>query len=259
MHLVRAWASELRLVLGTVAVDDKSNEIPAVRQLLNLLDLNGALVTADAAHCQRETAARIQERGGDYLLSLKDNQPHLLQDTAACFEHADRSAWAQREWTEAADGRAYESYIEHDKGHGRLETRVVCMMRLAPQDPDWQDVQARWPGLRTLMRIERTRQMPTKQTHEIAYYISSRCQSARYMGRAVRKHWHIENCLHYVLDVSLGEDNSRIRRDNSAVNLGTMRNIVMNVLCNKSRDKSSVARKLKDAAWNSDYLLKLFA
>src|SRR5205814_7269689 len=164
--LVRAFVSELRLVLGTVAVDDKSNEIPAVRQLLSLLDLRGALVTADAAHCQRETVAQIRRGGADYLLSLKDNQKHLLTDTIACFEQTDRADWAQREWVEVASGRAYETYIEHDKGHGRFETRRVWMLRLAEHDPDWYDVQALWPGLRTLLRIERTRQLATKTTQE---------------------------------------------------------------------------------------------
>ena len=259
VHLVRAWASELRLVLGTVAVDDKSNEIPAVRQLLPLLDLRGALVTADAAHCQRETVAQIRRGGGDYLLSLKANQPHLLEDTIACFEQTDHAAWAPREWVEAASGRAYETCTEHDKDHGRLETRRVCMLRLAENDPDWEDVQALWPGLRTLIRIDRTRQLATKTTQETAYYINNQCKSARFLGRMARQHWQIENCLHYVLDVSLDEDASRIRADNSAINLGTMRNIVMNVLCNKSRDTSSVPRKQKKAGWNNDYLLELFA
>jgi predicted transposase YbfD/YdcC len=258
VHLVRAFVGELRLVLGTVAVDDKSNEIPAVRQLLTLLDLRGALVTADAAHCQRETVAQIRLGGADYLLSLKDNQKHLLADTIACFEQTDRAAWASREWVEAASGRAYETYIEHDKGHGRLETRRVWMLRLAQNDPDWYDVQALWPGLRSLLRIERTRQLATKTTQETAYFINSQCQSARYLGRMARQHWQIENCLHYVLDVSLDEDACRIRADNSAINLGTMRNIVMNLLGDKSRDKSSVPRKQKKAGWNNDYLLELF-
>lgn len=259
IHLVRAWASELRLVLGTVAVDDKSNEIPAVRQLLALLDLRGALVTADAAHCQRETVAQIKRGGGDYLLSLKANQPHLLADTTLCFAQTDRADWAWREWVEAAPGRAYETYIQHDKGHGRLETRRVWMLRLAENDPDWQDVQSLWPGLRTLLRIERTRQLPTKTTQETVYYIGSPCKSARFLGRMARQHWQVENCLHYVLDVSLGEDASRIRADNSAVNLGTMRNMVINLLSDKSRDKSSVPRKQKKAGWNNDYLLELLA
>ena len=259
VHLVRAFVSDVRLVIGTIAVDDKSNEIPAVRQLLTLLDLRSSLVTADAAHCQRETAAQIRKGGGDYLLSLKDNQKHLLADTISCFEQVNRAQWAQREWVEAASGRAFETYTEHDKGHGRLETRRVSMLRLAEHDPDWHDVQARWPGLRTLLRIERTRQMATKTTQETAYYINSQSQSARFLGRMARQHWQIENCLHYVLDVSLGEDACRIRADNSAINMGTMRNIVMNLLSDKSRDKSSVPRKLKKAAWNENYLLELFA
>jgi predicted transposase YbfD/YdcC len=258
VHPVRAWASELRLVLGTVAVDDKSNEIPAVRQLLSLLDLRGALVTADAAHCQRETVAQIRRGGGDYLLSLKDNQKHLLTDTIACFEQTDRAEWTRREWVEVAPGRAFETYTEHDKGHGRFETRRVWMLRLAENDPDWYDVQAKWPGLRTLLRIERTRELATKTTQETVYYINSQCKSARFLGRMARQHWQIENCLHYVLDVSLDEDASRIRADNSAINLGTMRNIVMNFLSDKSRNKSSTPRKQKMAGWNNDYLLDLF-
>jgi predicted transposase YbfD/YdcC len=259
VHLVRAWASELRLVLGTVAVDDKSNEIPAVRQLLTLLDLRGALVTADAEHCQRETVALIVGRGGDYLVSLKDNQPHLLADVSGCLAQVLRSEGTRRDWIASAPGRAVETVTEHDKGHGRFEMRRTSILRLAETDPDWADVQARWSGLRTLLRVERTRQIGDKQTQETAYYISSRPQSARYLGRRVRQHWQIENGLHYVLDVSLGEDASRIRRDNAAINLGTMRNMVINLLRDKSRDKSSVPSKQKKAGWNNDYMLELFA
>lgn len=259
VHLVRAWASELRLVLGSVAIDDKSNEIPAVRQLLRLLDLRGALVTADAEHCQRETAALIVKREGDYLLSLKANQPHLLEDVSGCMARVLASMGRRRDWVAAAAGRAVETVTEHDKGHGRFETRRTSILRLAPTDPDWQDVQANWPGLRTLIRVERTRQIGEKHTRETAYYLSSRCQTARYLGRMVRQHWQIENGLHYVLDVSLGEDASRVRRDNAAINLGTMRNMVINLLRDKSRDKSSVPSKQKKAGWNNDYMLELFA
>lgn len=259
LHLVRAWASELRLVLGSVAIDDKSNEIPAVRQLLSLLDLTGALVTADAEHCQRETAALIVRRGGDYLLSLKANQPHLLEDVSGGLAQVFSSVGSRRDWVAGAAGRAAATVTEQDKGHGRFETRRISIVCLSETDPDWQDVQDRWAGLRTLIRVERTRQIGEKQTQETAYYISSRVQSARYLGRMVRQHWQIENGLHYVLDVSLGEDASRVRRDNAAINLGTMRNMVINVLRDKTRDKSSVPSKQKKAGWNNDYMLELFA
>ena len=122
-----------------------------------------------------------------------------------------------------------------------------------------QDVQEAWSGLRTLIGVERTRDLGHKQTQETAYYISSLASNAGFLGRMVRQHWHIENCLHYVLDVSLSEDACRLRKDNSALNLGTMRNIVMNLLRDKTRDKSSVPSKQKKAGWNNDYLLQLFA
>jgi len=257
--LVRAWASERRLVVGTLAVAATSNEIPAVQALLALLDLRGGVVTADALHCQKETAEAIRAREGDYLLSLKDNQPHLHQDVAALFERLLQAPGPRKDWLGTAPGRAYTTATEPDYGHGRQEQRVCRVLTLASDDPDWADVQQAWSQLRSLVQLRRTRTQNGHTSVETVYYISSVVKDARFIGRAIRRHWQIENGLHYVLDVSLRADACRIRRDHGPQNLALLRSIALNLLRQERRHKAGVRARQKLAGWDPDYLLRLLA
>lgn len=259
LHLVRAFATEARLVLGTVAVSDKSNEIPAVQALLPLLSLQGQIVTADAMHTQKETVALIQEQGGDYLLPLKENHPHLLEDVTACFAHLVQNPACLKEWTEAHAGRAVHRASENDYGHARQETRSALVLTLAENDPDWQDQQAQWVGLRSLVRIERTRQTQEKQSQETVFFLTNLTGPARQIARAARRHWQIENGLHWILDVQMNADACRIRKDNAPENLALLRSLAFNLLKQEKTRHGGVKARQKLAGWDTDYLLKLIA
>jgi predicted transposase YbfD/YdcC len=245
VHMVSAFACANRLVLGALAVDDKSNEIPAVAALLGLLDLRDCIVTADAMHCQKAVARQIVEAGGDYVLCVKDNQPHLAEDVAACLTYQQQ----QRE-----PSRRLETTTSVDYGHGRQETRRCTCVFLDPHDADWSDVQQEWAGLRCLVQMERVREMGEKTTHEIHYYISSLSRSAKQLAYVIRAHWGIENRLHHVLDVSFNEDACRVRRDHGPVNLAMMRHVALNLL-RQEPSSGSLKGKKKRAGWDNDFLL----
>ena len=259
MHLVRAWAVDQRLLLGAARVGEGTNEIPTVAALLSLLDVRGAIVTADAMHCQRSTAAQIIDQGGDYVLAVKQNQGDLLSDVEACFTHLSRHAAAPKEWKEAAPGRSFSRSSQSDYGHARSEKRTAQAFTLAAQDPDWKDMQAAWKGLRTLLRIERTRTLAGKQSQETVYFISSLTLEAGALAKAVRSHWQIENSLHWVLDVQMGEDASRIRKDNAPENFALLRSIALNVMRNDTNKYGGIKARQKLAGWDNDYLLQLLA
>jgi predicted transposase YbfD/YdcC len=259
MHLVRAWATGQRLLLGVARVEEGTNEIPTVAALLSLLDLRGAIVTADAMHCQRSTAAQIIDQEGDYVLNVKLNQGELLSDMQACFAYLRRHAAAPKEWKKAVPGRSFSRCSQSDYGHGRKENRTAQAFTLAPEDPDWKDMQAAWKGLRTLLRIERVRTEAGKQSQETVYFISSLPLGAEPLANAVRSHWQIENSLHWVLDVQMGEDASRIRKDHAPENVALLRSIALNVLRSDKNKYGGVKARQKLAGWDNDYLLQLLA
>ena len=259
LSLVRAWATKQRLLLGAVKVEEGSNEIPAVSALLSLLDLRGAIVTADAMHCQRATVEKIVEGGGDYLLCVKDNQPQLAQDLALCFSHLEHHPAAAKEWREAAKGRQIRTFRETDYGHGRTETRSVKLLLLPENDPDWQHRQAEWKGLRSLVQVERIRRVGERESREVHYYISSLVAPAKKVAQAVRDHWQIENGLHWVLDVQMNEDASRIRVDHAPENFARLRGIALNLLRQDKKTYGGVKARQKLAGWDPDYLLQLLA
>jgi len=248
LHLVSAWASENRLVLGAVSTEDKSNEITAFPRLLRLLDITGCIVTIDAMGCQKTIASQIIGQKGDYVLALKGNHTHLAEDVERFFERAEAHKFADLSVRACETG---------EKDHGRIETRRCVVITLAENDLFFGDVQAEWAGLRSLVRIESVRQIGEKSTTERRYFLSSLTGSAKRVLRAVRSHWGIENALHHVLDVSLNEDACRIRRDHAAENMAGLRHVALNLLRQDTTHKRGIKARQKQAGWDETYLLKV--
>jgi predicted transposase YbfD/YdcC len=240
LHLVSAWATEAKLSLGEVAVEGKSNEIKAIPELLKLLDLKGALVTIDAIGCQKAIAQQIVDKGGDYLLAVKGNQEHLLEDIQATV-------------TKALDGDLPKHQVATvtttAEGHGRIEQRTYTVITNLEEIRD----SKLWAGLTTVGICLHERTVNGKTTEETHYFIGSGRLGARKAAKALRGHWSIENNLHWQLDVHLGEDRSRIRERNAARNFASMRKLALCVLKRHPAEKS-IPRKRKLAAQNPDFL-----
>jgi predicted transposase YbfD/YdcC len=246
LHLVSAWATEQRLVLGQVAVDTKSNEITAIPKLLELLDVSGALVSIDAMGCQKEIAAKIRAGGGDYVLSVKDNQPHLMEDIRRCFEKGLDTGFA---------GMDYSYHEESYRGHGREETHLVHTI----QNPEGIRDQALWPDLKTITIVFSARQERGKEkTEELRFYIGSRAAKAKTYTHAIRSHWGIENGLHWVLDVGFDEDQCRMRTDHSPENMALLRRLALCLLKRHGR-KGSIRGKRLQSGWNDEFLLEILS
>ena len=240
LHLVSAWATGCHLTLGQVAVEDKSNEITAIPRLLELLDLHGALVTVDAMGCQKEIAQGVVTAGGDYVLAVKENQPHLLEDVRDCIGEA---------LEHGREGLDYELYETEDHGHGRQEQRLYVVV------PDPQGIRNRddWAQLRVAGMCVRRRAAGGKESEEAHYFIGSREAGARVYAEAVRGHWGVENNLHWQLDITFGEDASRVQRRNGAENLALLRRLALSLL-KRHPAKESVACKRLAAALDTDFL-----
>src|SRR3954462_2612431 len=246
LHLVSAWASEQDLVLGQRCVDGKSNEVTAIPVLLDQLALQNSIVTLDAMGCQTAIAEKILARGGDYLLTLKGHHP--LAHTAV-VEHFDQHGFG-RDASARADCDAF------DDTHGRLVRRRV----FASTDAAALEALSGWPGLRPVLAVESIRSLnsaPTKVESEIRYFLSSCPDSPAVLGQAVRRHWAIENALHWVLDVTFREDDSRVRDQHAARNFAVLRKIALNLVSRDRSAKASVRAKRKKAAWNDRYMLQL--
>lgn len=250
IQMVSAWASKARLVLGQVKVSEKSNEIPAVPELLKLLEIAGCIVTTDAMSCQKATAAQIISQQANYILAVKDNQPTLFEAIKMRFEYIDEHPF-ERE--------GYSSKEDYDKGHGRIESRRCDVISLAENDPYWGDFQKNWSGLRSLVRITSIRQNRKGATEEDRYFISSIPKGPLKILNAVRQHWGIENSLHYVLDVSLDEDACRIRKDGGAEMFSVMRHMALNLLQQEKTCGRGIKAKRKLAGWDNSYLMKILA
>jgi predicted transposase YbfD/YdcC len=240
LHVVSAWATDGHLTLGQVAVDAKSNEITAIPRLLKLLDIHGALVTIDAMGCQKAIARKVLDGGGDYVLSVKDNQPHLLADIQ---ESVNRALDRGRE------GVDYETWQSEDRGHGRQETRSYLIVT----DLDGIRDRAEWSGLNVIGMYTSTRIVHGKRSDEAHYFIGSRRASARAYGEALRGHWGIENGLHWQLDLTFGEDASRVQRRHGAANLALVRRLAL-ALLKRQAGKASMACKRLSAALNTAFL-----
>jgi predicted transposase YbfD/YdcC len=240
LHLVSAWATQNHLTLGQMAVDGKSNEITAIPKLLELLDLHGALVTIDAMGCQKEIARGVVEAGGDYVLTVKDNQPHLLADIQECFAAALENDFA---------GLKHDSYQTKDKGHGREEARYYDVI----YEPEKIRNKEAWAELSVIGMCMSERTVGEKTSQEVRYFIGSRKASARVYGKAIRNHWGIENGLHWVLDVTFREDDNRVRDRNAAENLAELRRVAVSLL-KQHPSKQSIASKRLEAALDTDFL-----
>lgn len=244
LHVVSAYASGMGLVLGQQRCEEKSNEITAIEALLPNLALSGCIVTIDAMGCQTAVAAQVIERGGNYLLNVKDNQPKLAEAIEEYFQIGEQHAWANLK----------ASHCETlDKGHGRVETRRCVALEV----PDYLPEVTRWPGIRSIARIEAIREAQGKKSTEIRYLIGSMAPDARTILSVARLHWGIENGLHRCLDVAFREDASAIHLRQAAANLGVVRKLALNLFRLDIESKLSLPRKRKQAAWRSDYLFDL--
>lgn len=247
LHLVSAWTTRNRLVVGQQAVDGKSNEITAIPELLRLLDLKGAIVTLDAMGCQKAIARHVIDAEADYVLAVKENQPSLH---AAVHEH-----FLALHETDFA-GAAVRQQVTRSKDHGRVVERHYYLCPV-PQSPAWSTIRAAWPGLRSIGQvITFTQYRDGHETSGVRYYISSLPPKVKRFAQAVRSHWAIENSLHWVLDVSFEEDASRIRKDHGPENFALLRRLATSMI---GRDTSpgSIRRKRKRAAWNNTALLNI--
>jgi len=247
--MVSAWASSNRLVLGQHKTDEKSNEITAIPELLSRLALQGCIVTIDAIGCQTAIAQQIIDRKADYVLALKGNQGTLHQDVRSLFDYAFEKEFQDIE---------HDTHQTVDKGHGRLEVRRYW----AISDPEflaWLDPDGKWAGLASIGRVEAQRIIAEEVTTEIRYYISSLAGDAVRFGRAVRTHWQIENCLHWVLDISFREDDCRSRTGHGPQNMAILRHIALNLLRQETSARCGVKNKRLKAGWDNDYLLKLLS
>jgi predicted transposase YbfD/YdcC len=243
IHMVSAWASENGAVLGQRKVDTKSNEITAIPELLDLLALNGCIVTIDAMGCQRTIAQKIVDQGADYVLALKGNQPTLEQAVERFFVTD----------PEAEAHRTQSDYHEQtEQGHGRVETRCAWISA----DLEAELSALAWPGLQSIGMVEATRTLGGKTSVEQRFYLSSLPPEAEQFAQAVRKHWGIENQLHWSLDVTFREDLSRLRTGHGAENFAVLRHIALNLLRQEPSAKS-LPRKRLACALNPDYLLKV--
>ncbi|ASG22287.1 ISAs1 family transposase [Nitrospirillum viridazoti] len=239
LHLVSAWASRQRLVLGQQACQAKSNEITAIPLLLDRLALTGALVTIDAMGCQTKIAQKILDKGADYLLAIKENWPNLHSEVIRHFD----------------DLPAPDTFETTDGEHGRIEVR----RHIVSHEVDWLTTdrrfpgEPRFPGLKAIAMVEAEVERNGKTSLERRYYLSSQKLDTRLFAHAVRAHWHIENRLHWVLDVVFHEDLSRLRSGNGPQNMATIRHMAMNLL-RGAKDKHSLKVRRKSAAWDTQYL-----
>jgi len=240
IHMISAWACDHQLVLGQRKVDDKSNEITAIPELLALLALKGAIVTIDAMGCQRKICQQIMDQEADYVIGLKGNQGSLREDVELFFdEHLERDIGAEFiEKSEAVDA-----------DHGRIETRcyTVC------SNTEWLTERHNWPGLKTVVMVAYTREIRGKTKTVRQFYISSVLEIPEKVAHYIRNHWQVENCLHWVLDVTFRQDDCRIRTGNAAANFATINHAAMNLL-RRAPGKISLPQKRRSAAWDDTYM-----
>lgn len=239
LHLISVWSDANQLVLGQFKSKGKKNEINTVMELLELIDIQGATVTLDAMGSQKKIASKIRQRGGDYVLPLKDNQKKMFQEAQAYLHKID-----------VADGKGYDvdSYTETDAGHGRIEVRHYTQVAIT----DWGNEASKWKDARSLIKVVRERHIQDECTMEEQIYLSSHDIDVKGVAHSIRKHWGVENQVHWRMDVTFREDDNRIRREHAAQNMASLRRFVMN-LASLHPDKKSMRRKLKNSGWDDDF------
>lgn len=245
VHMVSAWSSRLRLVLGQKKVDTKSNEITAVPELFEIIDLKGALVTADAISCQKSIAAKCIEKEADYLLAVKGNQETLQNDIQAVVE----SHWEQNPVDQPCDNFAE----QRNTGHGRHEYRCCWVFN----DLTLLSTHTEWEGLKQFGVVQADRTIDGKATTALRLYITSKAMTAEEMLTATRIHWEVENNVHWMLDIAFNEDACLTQDKNASENLSVLRRICLNIFNMDTANKGSMKRKRKRAGWNNGYLAGL--
>lgn len=248
LHVVSAWVSEHRLMLGQMKVDSKSNEIKAIPALLELLDTSGCIITIDAMGTQTDIATQIVTQKGDYVLCLKGNHPTLKEQVKGLKEQAIQTDFEGLEFD-------YEQRVE--AGHHRREIRKLWVMPVSQLGGLYQ--QEQWAGLQSVVMVYRRRYLWNKITEETQFFLTSLPCEGQRIGRAIRAHWGIENQLHWVLDVTFGEDDSRIRTLHAPENFTLLRRLAISALNQETSSPRSVSQKAKLAAMNSDYMMKVLA
>lgn len=245
IHMVSAFASRQRLVLGQAKVADKSNEIIAIPKLLDMLAIEGAIVTIDAMGCQRAIARKIVDKSADYVLSLKGNQTSLCEDVELFVAEQKEKDFKDTEVSrfETVDG-----------GHGRIESRTYTVIH----DTEWLQERHAWPGLQSVVIVESCREIGNKIEQETRFFITSLVLLAHQIGPIIRSHWAVENSLHWVMDMVFRDDECRVRKDHAPANFVTLRHMAHNLL-RRVPSKDSLRMRRKVAAWDDDFLVSLIA
>jgi predicted transposase YbfD/YdcC len=245
IHMVSAFAARQRLVLGQVKVAEKSNEIIAIPKLLDMMAIEGAIVTIDAMGCQRDITAKILDKKADYVLALKGNQGTLQEDV---------TIFAAEQKANGFKDTKVSRHETVDGDHGRIETRTYT----AFHDIAWLQERHDWPGLRGVVMVESTREIGDKIEQETRFYITSLAWLASLLGPVIRDHWAVENSLHWVMDMLFRDDECRIRTDHAPANFTTLKHMAHNLI-RKAPGKDSLRLKRKVAAWDDDFLASLIA
>jgi predicted transposase YbfD/YdcC len=243
IHMVSAFAARQRLVLGQIKVADKSNEIVAIPKLLDMLAIEGAIVTIDAMGCQREIAQKIVDKKADYVLALKGNQGTL---------HEDVELFAAEQKAKGFNDTKISRHQTVDGEHGRIETRTTTVIH----DVAWLRERHAWPGLNGVVMVESARELADKVEHETRFYITSLLSLAGHLGPIVRSHWAVENSLHWVMDMTFRDDECRVRSHHAPANFTTIKHMAHNLIRNPpGKDSLRLRRKL--AAWDDEFLTGL--
>ena len=243
IHMVSAFAARQRLVLGQVKVADKANEIVAIPKLLDMLAIEGAVVTIDAMGCQRAIAQKIVDKKADYILALKGNQGALRRDVELFV--AEQNA---KDFKDTTISRA--ETIDGD--HGRIETRAVTVIH----DIEWLQEQHAWPGMKSVVMVESTREISGKTERETRFYITSLVLLANQLASLVRDHWAVENSLNWVLDMVFRDDECRLRTEHAPANFTTLKHMALNLI-RRAKTKDSIRLRRKVAAWDDEFLVSL--
>jgi len=245
IHMVSAFAARQRLVLAQVKVAEKSNEIIAIPKLLDMLAIEGAILTIDAMGCQRDIAQRVIDKKADYVLALKGNQGSLRDDAELFVTEQKASGFVDTEISQ-------DTTVDGD--HGRIETRTTTVIH----DVEWLQQRHSWPGLKGLVIVESCREISGKIERETRYYITSMSMTAVHLGHVIRSHWAIENSLHWVMDMMFRDDECRVRTDHAPANFATIKHMAINLL-RRPHGKQSLRGRRKAASWDDDFLASLIA